>query len=212
MKFHSKIFGWEYAWQEFANERGGIVELNPESQPSLKYIQLPLGTSGNITFMPELHVGNPSPDGNIIAFYPAVDNFVFALHTEKFIDQVGKLLGMQDIVIGDSELDTRFVIQSNDPNRFKAILQNPQVRTLLLERPEINLRVYPSGDKLPLGSNVPGGQHALHYKQHGRLDSFEELQAVYQLFALLVGQSFVEAEAEVEAPLRPRFSESLLHR
>jgi hypothetical protein len=210
MKFHRKSFGWEYAWQEFATERGGTAEVDASAKPSVKNIQLPLNSAGSLTLTPEQPLGSDKPDVSAVAFYPASDNFVFALHTEKFVDQVGKLLGMQDIHIGDGDLDARFVIQSNDPNRFKAILLSPEVRQLLLDLPEMTMRVYTGSDKLPRGGSVPAGHHAVYYKQHGVIETYEQLEAFYGLVSMLTKQA--AGDVKDEEKLRPRFAESLLDR
>lgn len=211
MKFHSKIFGWEYAWQEFAVEAGGSAEIDVQANPSVKHIQVPIQSGGKIKFIPDPHkLGNQQVDTTVLAEYDSADNFVFGLHTEKFLNQVSKLLGAQDIRIGDEVFDARFQIQSNDPNRFIQLLRNDELRLLLMERPDIHLKVLTSQDKLPHGGTIGAGKHVIHYSQHKVLDSFEQLSAVARIMDLMVnGARFGSPE---EAAFKPRFSESLLHR
>lgn len=209
MKFHSKIYGWEYAWQEFANELGGSAETDPQSTPSLKQIQVPVPGVGPMYFMPEVHKVGSQTDTTVLIAYKPADTFVFALHTQKFLNSVSKILGAQDIIIGDSAVDQRFIIQSNDEQRVTDLLSDPKLKELLLGRPDMHLRVLSSGDKLPNSHRLAVGQNAISYTQHQALDSFDELSAVYKLLAGMAEFAMIPEKTEVS---KSRVSDSLLKR
>jgi hypothetical protein len=209
MKFHSKIYGWEYAWEEFANELGGSAETDPQSTPSLKQIQVPVPGVGPMYFMPEVHKVGSQTDTTVLIAYKPADSFVFALHTQKFLNSVSKLLGAQDIIIGDAAVDQRFIIQSNDEQRVSELLSDPKLKELLLGRPDMHLRVLSDGDQLPHGEKLPVGQNAICYTQHKALDSYDELAAVYKLLASMAEFAMVLEKAEVS---KTRIAESLLKR
>lgn len=209
MKFHSKIFGWEYAWQEFANELGGSAETDPQSTPSLKQIQVPVPGVGPMYFIPEVHKVGSQVDTTVLLLYKPCDDFVFALHTQKFLNAVSKLLGAQDIIIGDHAVDQRFIIQSNHEERVTELLSDAQLKQELLDRPDMHLRVLSSSDKLPHGEKLPVGHNALCYTQHQSLDSYDSLAAVYKMLASMAEYAMVPPKTDVS---RARISESLLKR
>jgi hypothetical protein len=54
--------------------------------------------------------------------------FKFALHHEDFLDEVGKLFGMQDVVIGYPEFDKKVVVKTNDEKQVKAFFADDRLR------------------------------------------------------------------------------------
>ena len=56
----------------------------------------------------------------------------FQLGTQNALSQLGVLLGMQDVQVGDAAFDQRFVVKTNDPDFLRAALL-PEVRTALLQ-------------------------------------------------------------------------------
>jgi hypothetical protein len=56
--------------------------------------------------------------------------FKFAVHEEHFIDEIGKFFGMEDIVIGYTELDKHLIIKTNDAEKMKFLFSNPKARSV----------------------------------------------------------------------------------
>jgi hypothetical protein len=51
--------------------------------------------------------------------------------TDKLDQKIGKLMGMQDLEIGDAQFDRKMVLRASDPERLRAFLQ-PQTRRAIL--------------------------------------------------------------------------------
>jgi hypothetical protein len=56
------------------------------------------------------------------------DNFRFEIYEKSLLSSIAKFFGMQDVEIGDSEFDRRFIIKSTNELKAKSLLQNPTVR------------------------------------------------------------------------------------
>ncbi|MBW4889536.1 hypothetical protein KXQ82_07410 [Mucilaginibacter sp. HMF5004] len=57
-------------------------------------------------------------------------DFKFAVHEEHFIDEIGKFFGIEDIVIGYTELDKHLIIKTNDADKMKYLFSNPKARAV----------------------------------------------------------------------------------
>ncbi len=55
-------------------------------------------------------------------------NFRFAIHSEHFLDSVGKFFGMEDVEIGYEEFDQQLIVKTNDHNRLKKIFSDSSAR------------------------------------------------------------------------------------
>lgn len=57
----------------------------------------------------------------------------FALSREGILQKAGKMLGAEDIVVGDEELDDAFIIRGVGSNEVMGLLKHPEVKETLLE-------------------------------------------------------------------------------
>lgn len=78
-----------------------------------------------------------SPGGNLEGGYestsiraalPAHPGFVFVLYPEDFLNRIGKLFGLQDVILGYPEFDKDVIVKTNNPEKLKAILSDADVR------------------------------------------------------------------------------------
>jgi hypothetical protein len=78
-----------------------------------------------------------SPGGNVEGGYestsiraalPAHPGFVFVLYPEDFLNRLGKLFGLQDVVLGYTEFDKDVIVKTDDPEKLKTILSDADVR------------------------------------------------------------------------------------
>ena len=58
--------------------------------------------------------------------YVNPEGFRFTIYRKGFFSDLGKLLGMQDIEVGDPEFDEAFIIKGNDEDRVRDALRRPQ--------------------------------------------------------------------------------------
>jgi hypothetical protein len=69
------------------------------------------------------------------------DNFKFHIHDEGFLADVGKLFGMQDVVIGFPEFDDKVIVKTNNKDRVKSIFADTTVREVFSSLPDFHLQV-----------------------------------------------------------------------
>ena len=64
------------------------------------------------------------------AVIPHLRQFKFSIHHEDIVDMVGKLFGMQDVVIGYPEFDDKLIIKTNDVVKIKNIFSDEKMREI----------------------------------------------------------------------------------
>ena len=73
--------------------------------------------------------------------YVNPEGFRFTIYRKGFFSNLGKLLGLQDIEVGDPEFDEAFIIKGNDEERVCDLFANPKIRQLIQAEPEVRLEV-----------------------------------------------------------------------
>jgi hypothetical protein len=69
------------------------------------------------------------------------DDFRFALHHESFLDKAGKLLGLEDKVIGYEDFDAAVIVKTNDEQKVKAIFADAATRNFFQTLEDFNLHI-----------------------------------------------------------------------
>jgi hypothetical protein len=69
------------------------------------------------------------------------DNFKFSVHNQSFTDEIGKFFGMQDIILGFKDFDSRFVVKANDENRTAKLFADQRIRDTLLSLPHVHFAI-----------------------------------------------------------------------
>lgn len=95
-----------------------------------------------------------------------------ALYEEGVFSKIGKFFGMQDIQIGDEELDRRFIIKSRPENFAASLLLAGGLRQKLLET-------------RPLNIELDGRE--LHFEQVGVLMNVDYLRSLFDLLSDVAG-------------------------
>lgn len=92
----------------------------------------------------------------IRAPFISIDDLSFKLYRNiPFFSTVEKLLGMQDIIIQDKELDDEFIIQGNNEEKITRLLNDNRVKKSILSTTNEGFTLYTlkkddfSGQKLP---------------------------------------------------------------
>ncbi|HEY0055388.1 MAG TPA: hypothetical protein VGB63_08535 [Pedobacter sp.] len=68
-------------------------------------------------------------------------NFRFTIHNEGFKDEIAKIFGMQDIVLGYKDFDEKFIIKTNDENKTATLFADPELRATLLSLPSLSFSI-----------------------------------------------------------------------
>ena len=67
-----------------------------------------------------------SPTPACVLPYVNPEGFRFTIYRKGFFSDLGKLLGMQDIEVGDPEFDEAFIIKGNDESKVRDLFANTQ--------------------------------------------------------------------------------------
>ncbi len=92
---------------------------------------------------------------------PDETSFRFRIEKQSLKHEIGKLFGMQDVIIGHPAFDKRFLIQSNDEAKVKDIFSNAEVSATLLQHPvddfEIREHKIGANKEIVFRLNLEGG-------------------------------------------------------
>ena len=113
--------------------------------------------------------------------YVNTSGFRFRIYRRSSLSGLGKMMGMQDIEIGDADFDEAFIIQGDDAAKVKLLFSNPKIRRLAEAQPEIEFSV--KDDEGLFGPKFPEGVDELCFLAHGTIKDVTRLKQVYELFA-----------------------------
>jgi len=114
--------------------------------------------------------------------YVNKDGFRFTIYRKGFFSELGKLLGMQDVEIGEPDFDDAFIIKGNDENRLRELFGNQNIRRLIEQQPKIYLAVR-DDDGGWFKARFPEGVDELYFRVPGVVKDIGRLKALYDLFA-----------------------------
>jgi hypothetical protein len=126
------------------------------------------------------------------------DGFRFTIYRAGFLTGLGKLLGMQDIEIGDPEFDAAFVVKSNDEFKVRDLFGSPGLRGLVQDQPRIRLQV--KDDEGWFATQFPEGVDELHFQVGGIIRDVDRLKGLFDLFAAVLDQLCRIGSAQKEDP------------
>ena len=107
--------------------------------------------------------------------------FRFTVYRATAFSGLGKLLGMQDVEIGDPPFDRDFIVKANDETRVRTLLTSQRLRELIAAQPAIRFSV--EDDEGWFGTKFPEGVDKLEFLVVGVVKDIERLKGVYDLFA-----------------------------
>jgi hypothetical protein len=114
--------------------------------------------------------------------YVNPDGFRFTVYRQGVFSGLGKLLGMQDIEVGDPDFDEAFLIQGNDEAKVRRLLADPKLRGLIAAQPKVRLTVKDSEGWF--GPSFPEDVDELHFQVVGVIKDVERLKALFDLFSV----------------------------
>jgi hypothetical protein len=116
--------------------------------------------------------------------YVNPDGFRFTVDRKGLFSELGKLLGMQDIEVGDAEFDEASIIKGTDEAKVRELFADPEVRSLLLAQRQVHLEVKDSEGWF--GPAFPDDVDELHLRVHGVIKEVDRLKALIDLFAAVL--------------------------
>jgi hypothetical protein len=118
--------------------------------------------------------------------YTNPEGFRFTIYRKSIFSGLGKLLGMQDIEIGDPEFDEAFIIKSNNEPRVQQLFADTKLKALVRAQPEIRLDVKDSEGWF--GPKFPENVDELHFQVVGVIKDVARLKSLFELFAAVLEQ------------------------
>jgi hypothetical protein len=112
--------------------------------------------------------------------------FRFTIYRKAVFSDIGKMLGMQDIEIGDAQFDRDFIIKATDEYRVRALLSSERLRRLIADQPEMYLTV--KDDEGWFGTSFPQGVDELYFLVGGTIKDLDRLKGLYELFGEALDQ------------------------
>ncbi len=113
--------------------------------------------------------------------YVNKDGFHFTIYRQGLFQQFKKIFGLQDVEVGDPELDDKYIIQGNDTAKLKKFFVNTRIRKHLIEEPDIRMRV--KEDDGWFSDVFPEGVDELNLKVEGVVVDSKRLRALFDLFS-----------------------------
>lgn len=116
--------------------------------------------------------------------YVNKDSFRFRVYRKSIFSWLGKLLGMQDIEIGDPYFDEEFIIQGAPEDMVIRLLANMNIRQLIQKQPNIHFQV--KDDEGIFGKKFPEGVDELYFQTLGVIKDKQRLKDLFDLFATVL--------------------------
>src|SRR5688572_13784996 len=166
----------EEIWQQVANDlaqKGDILEYSA---------QLVQGHT-DIYMTIDIDLGGGFEGGyettSFMAPLAETKPFKFHIHEQNWVNEIGKVFGLEDVELGYPELDEAFIIKTNEPETLKALLADENLRRALLKHRECELKLSPENDE-------PEAQHLLTYTIDQAITEVSELREIYHMLLDLV--------------------------
>jgi hypothetical protein len=109
------------------------------------------------------------------------ERFRFKVYRAGFFSPLGKLFGVQDIVVGHEFFDRAFVIQGNDASRVRDFFQDDHLRALVASQPNISLEIV--DDEGMFGPTYGNDVDLLKFSCTGVIKHLDVLRGLYDIFA-----------------------------
>jgi len=116
------------------------------------------------------------------------DGFRFKIFNENFFTNIGKLFGMQDIVVGYPEFDNKFIIQGNNLDKVKALFDSETIRNLLTKVDKVQFEIKDDEGFFNRKKYQKDGADLLYFVSVGVIKDLETLRVLYALFAAVLEQ------------------------
>ncbi len=122
----------------------------------------------------------------------------FSVYRKGILSGLGKLLGMQDIEIGDTDFDEAFIVKGTDEFQVRELFADPEIRSLLMAQPQIHLEVKDSEGWF--GPAFPENVDELHFQVAGVIKDVDRLKGLFKLFAVVLDRLVRIGSACKEVP------------
>jgi hypothetical protein len=130
--------------------------------------------------------------------YVNSEGFRFTIYRKGFFSDLGKLLGLQDIEVGDPEFDETFIIKGDDESKVRSLFADDKIRRMIHAQPQIRLEVKDSEGWF--GPKFPEDVDELYFQVVGVIKDVERLKALFDLFAAVLDRLCRIGSAQKQVP------------
>ena len=99
------------------------------------------------------------------------------LYKEGFFSQIGKMLGMQDIIVNDEELDQRYIIKGNDEVIIGKLLTDYRLKQLLISDKPVELEINNKDKGL-----IEEDESLVSFQATGLIKDLDQLNHIMEIF------------------------------
>jgi hypothetical protein len=118
--------------------------------------------------------------------FKSPDELRFSLTKQGFLEQLGKLFGLQDIQVGDEVFDKRFLIKGNDEFKIQTIFSNLELQELLLAQSDVQLQLIDT--KGIFDEPIQDGNVLLYYLSETLVEDTDQMNDLLRMYQLLINQ------------------------
>jgi hypothetical protein len=130
--------------------------------------------------------GAPVTFTRMRAPYLNKDGFGFTVYRAGLFTPIGRLLGAQDIEVGDAQFDRDFVVKGNDEHKVRALFGGERIRRLVSAQRSIRFEV--KDDEGWFQQKFPDGVDELYFSAAGVIKDLGRLRLLFDLFAETLNQ------------------------
>lgn len=123
------------------------------------------------------------------------DGLMFKIYKSTIFSNVGRILGMQDIVIGHDCFDDDFVIKGNNEQQIIRLFDNAIIRGLIAQQPRISLEITNTE-----GTSDTDDQNELYFSYDGTITDLDTLKGLFDLFTEVLDEMVRIGSAYNKAP------------
>jgi hypothetical protein len=182
-------------WEQFAQATNGNFEYNESVYPLGDKFKCQIEytiDSFSIHFIAYQH-RTATTSGSTKKIYSKVFvplkeeiDLKFSIYPENIATKVLKIIGFQDIIIGDAILDKKFIFRGNNEKEIKNIFTNEQIMKILSTNYDFNLKIK-QGKKL-LETELPENSNFLIFESDLLIKDNELLNNLLNLFTLVMDE------------------------
>lgn len=187
MKLRSSVYGWRSVWMEFAEEKAGDV-VDEQKAFTMRVPAKEKPWTVTFTMNPR-GTGASASDFTTVALpYKAKGAFSFAIFNRNWIQEAGKVFGVQDIEVGDADFDRDYIIKGSDEKAVKRLFGNERLKELIRMQKSVHLSIHDEPAELKPYGTVPPGVNILAFRDNEAINSFERLGEIHELMVVCLDQ------------------------
>ncbi|GAU77006.1 hypothetical protein [Fusibacter sp. 3D3] len=188
------------AWEELSKKRNGTYGKSTFTKHENVIFQYK-NTSIVLDRYTTMVGSTPIMNTRIRSIFKNPTRLSFKLYHEGFFSSLSKMLGMQDILIGDDEFDQRFVVKSNDEIKIRQLLSDYKLKQLLFFGKPITLEI-----KLKDKCLNSKDESILLYQATGVIKDIDTLENILNIFERFIDHMIeigLSNESQINSVLKP---------